>query len=91
MDHTVWALQSRYFAYHQYNILALDLPGHGLSEGEPMDQIEDYGQWVTKILEQSIGQCFHLVGHSMGALIALEACRQYAAETPIRSLSLGGV
>ena len=32
MDHTVWALQSRYFAYHNYNILAVNLPGHGQSQ-----------------------------------------------------------
>ena len=91
MDHTVWSLQSRYFAYHGYNILALDLPGHGLSGGSAMDKIEDYAAWVVKILSQSIGSRFHLVGHSMGALIALEACSQYDAQhPPSASLSLVG-
>src|SRR5258708_20701544 len=33
MDHTVWALQTRYFAHHGRNVLALDLPGHGRSAG----------------------------------------------------------
>ena len=32
-DHSVWALQSRYFAYHGFNVLAVDLDrpkrGHG--------------------------------------------------------------
>ncbi len=27
-DHSVWILQSRYFAHHGYSVLALDLPGH---------------------------------------------------------------
>ena len=27
-DHSVWALQSRYFAHHGYGVLAVDLPGH---------------------------------------------------------------
>ena len=31
-DHSVWALQSRYFAHHGYNVLALDLPGHGRTQ-----------------------------------------------------------
>ena len=32
-DHSVWALQSRYFAHHGCNVLAVDLPGHGRSAG----------------------------------------------------------
>ena len=91
MDHTVWALQSRYFAYHGFNIYAIDLPGHGLSEGEPMDRIEDYSAWVVDIMSHCKGHQFHLVGHSMGALIALQAAAQYGAQQPpLISLSLVG-
>jgi pimeloyl-ACP methyl ester carboxylesterase len=91
MDHSVWALQSRFFAYHGYNVLALDLPGHGLSGGSAMDSIEEYATWVVRILKRSVGNCFHMVGHSMGALIALETCYQYGAAKPaIASLSLVG-
>lgn len=32
-DHSVWALQTRYFAHHGFAVLALDLPGHGRSDG----------------------------------------------------------
>ena len=28
-------LQSRYFAYRGYSVLAPDFPGHGLSAGDP--------------------------------------------------------
>jgi len=91
MDHSVWAQQSRYFAYHKYNILALDLPGHGLSGSTPMDTIEGYAEWLVNILGKSTGTCFHLVGHSMGALIALQACAQYVGKKPpVASLSLVG-
>ncbi len=91
MDHSVWALQSRYFAYHNYNILALNLPGHGQSDGEPIETIEGYASWLVKILKQTKSPCFHLVGHSMGALIVLEAAGQYGDATPsIASLSLVG-
>ena len=31
MDHTVWVLPSRYFARHGFNVLSIDLPGHGKS------------------------------------------------------------
>lgn len=91
MDHTVWALQSRYFAYHDYNILALDLPGHGQSQGDAMDTIEGYADWLASILRKAKGTRFHLVGHSMGSLICLQAAAIYGATKPaISSLSLVG-
>ena len=31
LTHMCWVLQTRYFAFHGYSVLALDLPGHGLS------------------------------------------------------------
>ena len=34
MDHSVWPLQARHFAYRGWNALAVDLPGHGRSGGE---------------------------------------------------------
>ena len=39
-DHSVWALQSRYFAYHGHNVLAVDLPGRGRSEGPLLASVE---------------------------------------------------
>ncbi|MGI9319450.1 MAG: alpha/beta fold hydrolase [bacterium] len=91
MDHTVWALQSRYFAYHGYNILALDLPGHGQSAGQAMDRIDDYAAWLVELMQHSPGSGFHLIGHSMGALICLEAAAQYGQSIPVlNSLSLVG-
>jgi pimeloyl-ACP methyl ester carboxylesterase len=31
LTHMCWFLQTRYFAFHGYSVLALYLPGHGLS------------------------------------------------------------
>jgi len=91
MDHTVWALQSRYFAYHGYNIVALNLPGHGLSDGDSMDTIGGYADWCNRLLSVCPGSGLHLVGHSMGALIALQAAAGYADYSkPLLSLSLVG-
>ena len=36
LDKTVWQLQTRYFAHHGYTVMAVDLPGHGGSEGAPL-------------------------------------------------------
>lgn len=85
MDHTVWSHQSRYFAYHGYNVLAVDLPAHKFSQGELLTSIERMAEWLNKILEQTVGTAFHLVGHSMGALIALQAGASF--KHPIASLN----
>ncbi len=73
MDHTVWTLQTRFFAHHGRNVFALDLPGHGRSGGAPQARIEDYADWLLRALDAARIEKAALVGHSMGALIALEA------------------
>lgn len=72
-DHSVWALQSRYFAYHGCNVLAVDLPGHGKSDGPALGTIEELAGWVIGLLDTAGIERAALVGHSMGSLIALTA------------------
>lgn len=71
-DHSVWALQSRWFAHHGFNALAIDLPGHGRSGGAARGSIEDLAGWTCRLLDALGLRTVHLVGHSMGSLIALE-------------------
>lgn len=72
-DHTVWQLPARWFAWHGFSVLAVDLPGHGRSEGAPLSTVPDLAQWVGRLLDASGARTATLVGHSMGAAIALEA------------------
>src|SRR5208282_5193766 len=77
MDHSVWALQSRWFAHHGANVLAVDLPGHGRSAGPPLTDIAALADW-TGCLIASLGEGrASLVGHSMGALVALETAARH--------------
>jgi pimeloyl-ACP methyl ester carboxylesterase len=89
MDHTVWALQTRYFAHHGRAVLAVDLPGHGRSGGLPLRSIEAMADWILRALDAASVAGAALVGHSMGALIALTAAA--AAPARVRSLALLGV
>jgi len=76
-DHSVWALQSRYFAYHGFNVLAVDLPGHGRSGGSPLPSVEALGDWIRAVLDAAgIGKAA-LVGHSMGSLAVLECAARH--------------
>lgn len=72
-DHSVWGLQSRWFAHHGYAVLAVDLPGHGRSGGAPLASIEALADWIAALADAAGVQTATLVGHSMGSLTALEA------------------
>ena len=72
MNHTVWVLQTRYFAHHGHNVLAIDLPGHGRSEGPALTSIGDMADWLNRLLAAAGVESAAVVGHSMGSLIAIE-------------------
>jgi pimeloyl-ACP methyl ester carboxylesterase len=89
MDHTVWQLQTRYFAYHGRSVLAVDLPGHGRSEGAPLESVEAIAAWLIRLIDAAGPTCAALVGHSMGALAALAAAG--SAPGRLEKLALLGV
>jgi pimeloyl-ACP methyl ester carboxylesterase len=77
LDHSWFGLQSRYFGYHGRNVLALDFPGHGRSEGPPIPSVEKMAGWVPRVLDAARIRSASLVGHSMGSLVALECAARY--------------
>jgi len=87
-DHACWMAQSRWFTQHGYRVLAPDLPGHGKNADDALSSIEAMGAWVTGLLDREGVPQAHIVGHSMGSLVALEL----ADRTPqrVRSATLIG-
>lgn len=79
-DHSVWILQTRWFAHHGWNVLAPDLPGHGRSGGPPPRSVEEAADFAIALLDAAGVRQAALVGHSFGSLAALEA----AARAPER-------
>jgi pimeloyl-ACP methyl ester carboxylesterase len=90
-DHSVWSLQSRYYAYHGWNALAVDLPGHGKSAGLPCPSIGAAADWVMRLLDAAGAAKAALVGHSMGSLIALETAARHPARVTRLALIGAGV
>jgi len=72
-DHSVWQLPARSFAWHGRSVLAVDLPGHGRSDGPPLRSILDMARWLGAVLDAADVKEAAFVGHSMGAAIALQA------------------
>ncbi|MDO5625293.1 MAG: alpha/beta hydrolase [Pseudomonadota bacterium] len=87
-DHSVWILQSRYLAHHGWNVLAIDLPGHGKSGGEPPTSVEQAADMVIALIKETGITQAALVGHSFGSLIALEAAARAPAQ--VSQLALVG-
>lgn len=79
LDHSVWQWQSRYLAHHGFGVLAVDLPGHGRSPGEPRATIESMADWVAALLEAAGLPQAAMIGHSMGSLVALETTMRHPA------------
>jgi pimeloyl-ACP methyl ester carboxylesterase len=79
-DHTNWQLPARWFAWNGYASLAPDQPGHGRSDGPPLETISDMAQWIGRLMDAAKIEKASLVGHSMGGAIAVEA----AAAVPDR-------
>ncbi|MEK7736682.1 MAG: alpha/beta hydrolase [Pseudomonadota bacterium] len=77
LDHSCWALQSRWFAHHGFCMLAVDLPGHGRSAGAPLTSIPAMAAWSVALLDVAGIRQAALVGHSMGSLAALEAAASF--------------
>ncbi|MGH1493467.1 MAG: alpha/beta fold hydrolase [Acidimicrobiales bacterium] len=88
MDSTVWQQQTRFLAHRNLRAVAVDLPGHGRSEGEPLTTIVDMAHWVARFIEAANLAPAHIAGHSMGTFIALELNRHHSEL--VSSLTLMG-
>jgi pimeloyl-ACP methyl ester carboxylesterase len=88
-DRTAWRLQTRWFAHHGRSVLAVDFPAHGRSEGPALRSIAAMADWTAALIEAAGLASAALVGHSMGALVALDCAARHGAK--VRALGLCGV
>lgn len=74
--HQHWLYQVRDLP--QSSTYALDLPGHGRSEGQGRDSIRAYGDWLVAFLDAIGEEKAVLTGHSMGGAIVLDVALRHA-------------
>jgi pimeloyl-ACP methyl ester carboxylesterase len=88
MDGTVWSQQTRYLSMRGVNALAIDLPGHGQSEGPPIGDVAGMADWLVRVIDAlGVGDVV-IAGHSMGTFIALEVATRFPKL--VRSVALFG-
>ena len=77
LSHIVWSLTEQFFSSKNFNVLSIDLPGHGNSEGPCLNSIEKITDWLEKVFEKLNLKNLILVGHSQGCLEAIEYSFKY--------------
>ena len=77
LSHIVWSLTEQFFSSKGFNVLSIDLPGHGNSEGPCLDSIEKIADWLEKVFNKLNLNSLILIGHSQGCLEILEYAHKY--------------
>ena len=77
LSHIVWSLVEQFFSNKNFNVLSIDLPGHGNSEGPCLHTIEEIADWLEKVFIKLKLEKIILVGHSQGCLEMLEYSSKY--------------
>jgi len=77
LSHIVWSLAEQFFSSKNFNVLSIDLPGHGNSDGPCLDSIEKIADWLEKVFDKLQLKNLILVGHSQGCLEILEYSSRY--------------
>ena len=77
MSHIIWSLTEQFFSNKNYNVLSIDLPGHGNSDGPCISSIEKITDWLEKVFNHLNLKNLILIGHSQGCLEILEYAHKY--------------
>ncbi|MGQ9557050.1 MAG: alpha/beta fold hydrolase [Desulfurispora sp.] len=70
-NHRHWLYQSAHLG-RRLLALALDLPGHGFSEGQACSSIAAYSEFIYQFARRVTAMPFFIAGHSMGGAIAMD-------------------
>ena len=77
LTHIVWSLHEQFYITNGFNVLSVDLPGHGNSQGPALDTIERISDWVSELLQKLNIKKINFVGHSQGCLVGIDFASRY--------------
>ena len=77
LSHIVWSLHEQFYVSQGFNVLAVDLPGHGNSDGPALKSIQEISDWVKLLMESVKIKKIIIVGHSQGSLVGIDFASRY--------------
>ena len=89
LSHIVWSLTEQFFSNKNFNVLSIDLPGHGQSDGPCLESIEKISDWLEGVFNFLDLNDLILVGHSQGCLEILEYSYKFKNRVK-KSVFVGG-
>ena len=77
LTHIVWSFHEQFYSTQGFNVLSVDLPGHGNSEGPSLKSIEDISDWIKSLMEKISITKIIIIGHSQGSLVGIDFAARY--------------
>jgi len=83
MDHRIISMFDLEALYEEYNILGIDLPGHGYTSGPIVDSIRDHTNFCIDVFKEINIKKPIVIGHSWGGLVALDLSTEFQNDMTI--------
>ena len=77
LSHITWSLHEQFYTSQGFNVLSVDLPGHGDSDGPALKSIDEMSNWVKEIMKALKIVKITFVGHSQGCLVGIDFASRY--------------
>ena len=77
LTHIVWSLHEQFYLSQGFNVLSVDLPGHGNSEGPSLKSIEEISDWIKSLMLKADVSKVIIIGHSQGCLVGIDFTSRY--------------
>ena len=77
LTHIVWSLHEQFYVSQGFNVLSIDLPGHGNSDGPALKSIQEISDWVKLLMKKVNISKIIIVGHSQGCLVGIDFASRY--------------
>ncbi len=77
LSHIVWSLHEQFYALQGFNVLSVDLPGHGESDGPALKTIQKISDWIKNLMISAKIEKIIFAGHSQGCLVGIDFAARY--------------
>ncbi len=77
LSHIVWSLHEQFYVSQGFNVLSIDLPGHGNSDGPALKSIQEISDWIKETMKKININKINFIGHSQGCLVGIDFSSRY--------------